>query len=141
MPSKMCAMTRKTGSHVAYAAALLSAVGVVAIAGCSSPEPNVASVGAGTSTPSDPTSSPTTSSKDTACEADADCAVVETECCDHCNGGKVEAYRKEVAPSHKKAGCEQTMCTERGCGAASAVCKDKVCAVVIAPLDGPPVGS
>lgn len=123
--------------------AVLSMFVSAAAVGCSSPEPNVGSVGAGTSSTTDgpSTSSPVASEKDRACEADSDCAVIETECCDHCNGGKVEAYRKEVAPSHKKAGCEQTMCTERGCGAASAVCKDKVCSVVIAPLDGPPVGS
>lgn len=134
-------MTKRRASHVAYASASLGAMILAAAVGCSSPEPNVGSVGAGTSTPTEPTSTSSPSTKDTACEADSDCAVVETECCDHCNGGKVEAYRKEVAPSHKKSGCEQTMCTERGCGAASAVCKDKVCAVVIAPLDGPPVGS
>lgn len=134
-------MTLKISSHVAYATA--STVFWLAV-GCSSPEPNVGSVGA-TSPTTDSTDPKGTSNpggaSETTCDVDADCAVVETECCDHCNGGKVEAYRKELADAHKKPGCEQTACTEMACGQATAACKDHVCTVVIQPIDRPPVGS
>lgn len=117
-------------------APILTAALLLAACSSASDEPKAASVGGGPG-PAGSVSSTSTPAGEAACEADADCAVVETECCDHCNGGKVEAYRREFADAHKKAGCERTMCTERGCGAASAVCRDHACAVVIAPLSAP----
>jgi hypothetical protein len=68
------------------------------------------------------------------CKADADCAVVETKCCDHCNGGKAEAYPVAEADSHKATGCEGTACTEMACGRATAVCEAGACAVKIGNL-------
>jgi hypothetical protein len=69
-----------------------------------------------------------------ACKADADCAVVETKCCDHCNGGKAEAFPVAEADAHKATGCEGTACTEMACGRATAVCEAGACAVKIQSL-------
>lgn len=71
----------------------------------------------------------------TACSSDADCVVVETACCDHCNGGKAEAFHKDHAAAHKPTGCEQTACTMMACGAATATCEAGSCKVTIAPLE------
>jgi hypothetical protein len=70
----------------------------------------------------------------TSCSADADCIVVETACCDHCNGGKAEAFNVAFADQHKPANCEGTPCTKRGCGDAFAKCEAGACIVTIAPL-------
>jgi len=71
---------------------------------------------------------------DTTCQSDADCVVVETACCDHCNGGKVEAFNKAHADAHRPQGCEGTACTRRGCGDAVAECVDNTCRAKILPL-------
>jgi hypothetical protein len=76
------------------------------------------------------------SPEELACTADADCVVVETACCDHCNGGAVAAFNKDHAEARKPKGCEGTMCTERGCGAAVAKCVDAKCTAEILPLGG-----
>jgi len=55
------------------------------------------------------------------CDVDADCVIVELGCCDHCNGGKVDAFNKASAAS-KKPTCEATACTKRGCEPATASC-------------------
>jgi hypothetical protein len=68
------------------------------------------------------------------CTADTDCVVVETACCDHCNGGKAEAFNVAFADQHKPTGCEGTACTKRGCGEALAKCEAGTCTVTIAPL-------
>lgn len=70
----------------------------------------------------------------TSCSADADCVVVETACCDHCNGGKAEAFNVAFADQHEPTGCEGTPCTKRGCGEALATCEAGTCTVTIAPL-------
>ena len=54
------------------------------------------------------------------CSADADCAVVEIECCDHCNGGLVVGIHRDSADAVRAeyAGpgeCKDTACTDRGC--------------------------
>lgn len=93
--------------------------------------------GAATGTPAGgdtPVASP--SPEEQACTADADCVVVEMACCDHCNGGKVEAFNQAHAEARKPKGCEGTMCTERGCGAAVAKCVDAKCVAEIQPLGG-----
>jgi hypothetical protein len=71
---------------------------------------------------------------ETACSADADCVVVEMACCDHCNGGRVEAYNAAFAAAHKPAGCEGTACTKMACGAATASCDAGTCKVTIGPV-------
>ena len=68
------------------------------------------------------------------CSSDADCVVVETACCDHCNGGKVEAYNTAFAAKHKPTGCEATVCTQMACGAATASCDGGTCKVTIATM-------
>ncbi|MEO8703616.1 MAG: hypothetical protein ABI867_26440 [Kofleriaceae bacterium] len=68
------------------------------------------------------------------CRVDADCAVVETKCCDHCNGGKAEAFLKAEADAHKATGCEATVCTEMACGPALAMCEQGACKVTIGKL-------
>lgn len=85
-------------------------------------------------------SSDTSSSADTAtaeqwntCDANADCAVFESECCDHCNGGKLIAVNKTHLDAAIKAfkkpadQCKGTACTEKGCGAAVAACEAGKC--------------
>lgn len=69
-----------------------------------------------------------------ACTGAADCVVVETACCDHCNGGKAEAFHKSFAASHRPTGCEGTACTAMACGAAAARCDAGVCKVTIEPI-------
>jgi hypothetical protein len=89
-------------------------------------------------TPGDPPGKDTPvappSPEELACTADADCAVVETKCCDHCNGGVAQAFNVAHAKAHEAKGCEQTMCTERGCGAAVAKCTSGQCTVEIQPI-------
>jgi len=77
---------------------------------------------------------PASDADDRACTTDDDCEIVETACCDHCNGGKVDAFAKAHAADHKPTGCEGKMCTERGCGAAVAKCNAGQCAAEIQPL-------
>lgn len=77
------------------------------------------------------------SSEERACQSDADCVVVETACCDHCNGGKADAFAKAFADQHKAKDCGSTACTERGCGKAIAVCTDHKCEAHIEPIAGP----
>lgn len=71
---------------------------------------------------------------DTSCQSDVDCVVVETACCDHCNGGKAEAFNRAHADKHRPRNCEGVGCTRRGCGAAVAVCENHTCEVKIQPL-------
>lgn len=53
-----------------------------------------------------------------ACSAAADCQLVVTTCCDHCNGGKTvavsTAHAKDVTAKYPKQ-CANTACTLRGC--------------------------
>src|SRR5262245_27140954 len=53
-----------------------------------------------------------------ACNADADCEVVEVGCCDHCNGGKVISVAKPnvaaATAKYKATNCSGA-CTERAC--------------------------
>jgi hypothetical protein len=67
------------------------------------------------------------------CKADTDCVVVETACCDHCNGGKAEAFPKSK-PSSPAAGCDEVACTEMACGPALPHCDAGKCTVKIGPL-------
>ena len=69
-----------------------------------------------------------------ACSADADCVVVETVCCDHCNGGKAEAFNVAFADQHKPKSCEQTACTMMACGPATAACEAGTCTVKIGEI-------
>jgi hypothetical protein len=103
---------------------------VVLLAACSSgtkPAPSPPS-GGGSGSSEPPAAS------HSSCAADADCVVVETACCDHCNGGKAEAFNVAFADQHKPAGCEGTPCTKRGCGEAIAKCEAGACTATIAPL-------
>ena len=71
------------------------------------------------------------------CENDSDCVVVETECCDHCNGGKALAFNKEGADAHKPKNCD-AKCTMMACGEAVAFCKQSQCQVEVRPISAPP---
>jgi hypothetical protein len=73
-------------------------------------------------------------SGETSCSSDADCVIVETACCDHCNGGKAEAFNKAFADAHRPTGCENTACTLMACGAATASCEAGACKVTIQPV-------
>ncbi|MCO4763578.1 MAG: hypothetical protein KC502_18855 [Myxococcales bacterium] len=65
------------------------------------------------------------------CSQHMDCAVFETACCDHCNGGKLMSVGKKFVDlakaKHQKTDCQGTACTEKGCGKAIAVCDSGVC--------------
>lgn len=97
---------------------------LIALIGCSSSP----------SKPAPPTNTGGSAASETSCTADTDCVVVETQCCDHCNGGSAQAFNAAAADSHKPSGCEGTMCTELACGKAIAKCESGTCKVSIAPL-------
>lgn len=83
--------------------------------------------------PTSPPPAPSTSHA--SCTTDADCVIVQTACCDHCNGGKAEAFNVAFADQHKPTGCENTPCTDRGCGPAIAKCEAGTCTATIGPLE------
>jgi hypothetical protein len=82
-----------------------------------------------------PTGGSGTEPSHTSCSADTDCVIVETSCCDHCNGGKAEAFNVAFADQHKPTGCEQIACTEMACGPAIAKCEAGRCTSTIGPLE------
>ena len=71
------------------------------------------------------------------CSADADCVLVETACCDHCNGGKAVAVNKSHMQDAAKLApqCGPTMCTKRAC-ITRAACESGAC-VMQSPGGGP----
>jgi hypothetical protein len=78
-----------------------------------------------------------------ACGGDADCAVVELECCDHCNGGTVVGVHKDhaadVRKEHVTAGeCEGTACTLMACPDAQPICREGRCGVSLAGKESLP---
>ncbi len=87
-----------------------------------------------TATPTAPPDNGSGEPAHTACTTDADCVIVETACCDHCNGGSAEAFNTAFADAHRPTGCEGTACTKRGCGDAVASCDAGTCKATIAPL-------
>lgn len=71
-----------------------------------------------------------------ACGADEDCAVVELECCDHCNGGTAVGVHKDVAADVRKEYvpadvCEGKACTLMACPAAEPICRAGRCGVKV----------
>ena len=77
---------------------------------------------------------PSTIDERQACTADADCAVVELSCCDHCNGGTVVGVHKDhaadvraehVPPSR----CADVACTLMACAAAEPICRAGRCGI------------
>ncbi len=68
------------------------------------------------------------------CVADADCVPVETECCDHCNGGGLVAVNRDHQDEADAAlpadECLAVACTEMGCAPGEAECRDGACAIV-----------
>jgi hypothetical protein len=71
-----------------------------------------------------------------ACSSDADCVPVETECCDHCNGGSLVAANKDHADavraeSAPPGSCDGVGCTKMACVDDPMVtCSDGTCAIV-----------
>lgn len=67
------------------------------------------------------------------CQADADCVVFETRCCDHCNGGKVQSVNKAFLTEAKAAlapapgSCEGVQCTAMGCPDELPTCANGIC--------------
>lgn len=99
-----------------------------ALGACPAPAPPVATPpGNASTTPPPPDQAAAT------CSTDTDCVVVETACCDHCNGGKAEAFPKALAASHAPQ-CKETMCTQMACGPATAHCTSGRCTVSIGSL-------
>ena len=101
---------------------------VVVVTACSSPSKPAPEPPAGSGSAEPPAAS------HASCTADADCVVVETACCDHCNGGNAEAFHVVFADQHEPSNCDGTACTKRGCGDAVAKCEASACTVTIAPL-------
>lgn len=99
-------------------------------AGSSAEAPSPTSGGGSTRTGADVKPDPSAQ----ACQTTDDCVVVEVACCDHCNGGQAEAFNNAHADSHRPKNCENTACTRRGCGAATAACVNNLCKVEIQPL-------
>lgn len=69
-----------------------------------------------------------------ACGGDADCAVVEIECCDHCNGGTAVGVHKDhaadVRNEYVPAGaCADTACTLMACAPAEPICRAGRCGI------------
>jgi hypothetical protein len=73
----------------------------------------------------------------TACETYMDCALVELDCCDHCNGGTLFAvhidHASEALEAMKEAGCSGA-CTEIACSNGTPTCEGGTCGFT---LDGP----
>jgi hypothetical protein len=68
-----------------------------------------------------------------ACTADADCAVVDVGCCDHCNGGTAVGVHRDFAVDLRRAptDCRTTGCTKMACSAAEPICRQGRCGVSI----------
>jgi hypothetical protein len=65
-----------------------------------------------------------------ACTTDGDCAVVEIECCDHCNGGTVIGIHKDEAASVRQSyagACDDVACTKMACEQPTAICAQGIC--------------
>jgi hypothetical protein len=64
------------------------------------------------------------------CKADTECALVQTTCCDQCNGGKAVAVNKSRIQDAQKLRpqCANTACTKRGC-MTRAACENGACAL------------
>lgn len=85
-----------------------------------------------------------------ACGGDADCAAVEIECCDHCNGGTAAGVHKDHAADVRKeyaAACQgaQIACTLMACADAEPICRQGRCGVRIGSAESfpdlPPVSA
>ncbi len=94
----------------------------------------VTSLGGCPKTP--PTGPPVSSTFDErqACGGDADCAVVQLECCDACNGGTAVGVHQDHAADVRKeyvpAGtCEGTACTLMACPEPQPICRAGRCGV------------
>lgn len=78
------------------------------------------------------------------CTVDTDCAVVEIECCDHCNGGTVVAvhrdYLAEVESQYASPEeCADVACTKMACvDQPVAICKQSICGVRIGKSEDTP---
>jgi len=65
------------------------------------------------------------------CAVDEDCVIVELGCCDHCNGGRVDAVHRDRAEEIQMSfgdDCEEDeACTEMACAPMLARCTDWTC--------------
>lgn len=71
-----------------------------------------------------------------ACTVDDDCAIVQIECCDACNGGTAVGVHKDVAADVRKeyvpaGSCEGTACTLMACPEPEPICREGRCGVKI----------
>jgi hypothetical protein len=104
----------------------LVALVFVVVAGCSSNKSSVV-------TP--PPSNTGGSAASDTCTSDDDCVLIETECCDHCNGGKRKAVTKSrAAVFQRPTNCGG--CTKKGCApdngvGMGAACREERCTSVI----------
>jgi hypothetical protein len=84
--------------------------------------------------PSGPAGAPLDFDERQACTADADCAPVETGCCDWCNGGTPMGVHRDHAADVRQEyakTCAGTACTAMACEPLVAICRDQRCGVVV----------
>lgn len=67
------------------------------------------------------------------CRANEDCVIVETACCDHCNGGHRKSVPKTRAAAARPTSCASVACPQRACGADGLVpaCINQRCTTLI----------
>ena len=67
-----------------------------------------------------------------ACIQKDDCVAVETQCCDHCNGGEAVAVNAKHAEAYEKPdpACSGVACTEMACAQVQVDCVAGACAIV-----------
>jgi len=69
------------------------------------------------------------------CSVDADCVVVEIECCDHCNGGTIVGVHRDSAAEIRRtytpaSECQSIACTKMACVEPPvAICRRDICGV------------
>jgi len=69
------------------------------------------------------------------CDADSDCVIVETKCCDHCNGGEAQAFNAASAKDHEPKDCGGwVVCTRMACSQVVASCQSHHCVAVVETL-------
>jgi hypothetical protein len=80
-----------------------------------------------------------------ACQSDLDCVAMETQCCDHCNGGKAlavaKAYIAQAQSLYGPGNCAGVACTEMACAPSKVLCSNKKCALIATPSECSKLGA
>ncbi len=71
------------------------------------------------------------------CQKNEDCIIVKGGCCDHCNGGSLDAINKEFVdlyhsvPEFTNPDCSQIICTKEPCYETVATCSSDYCSFFV----------